>query len=38
LYVRDKNVSFFKNEELEGKTCPAWGWYQWDRGGYKERV
>jgi hypothetical protein len=28
-----------KNREQQGKTDPVWGgWYQWEGGGYKERV
>jgi hypothetical protein len=27
---------FFKIGEQEGNTCPIWGWYPWDWGGYME--
>jgi hypothetical protein len=31
-------MSLFKNRGQEGKTDRAGGWYQWEGGGYKERV
>jgi hypothetical protein len=41
-YLKQK-CPFFKNGEQEGKTVPVYlppnrGWYQFKRGGYKERV
>jgi hypothetical protein len=29
---------FFKNREKEGKSALSGSWYQWEGGGYKERV
>jgi hypothetical protein len=42
LYIdilTNKNVFFFplKNEGQKCKSGPG-GWYQWEGGGYKERV
>jgi hypothetical protein len=31
-------MPFCQNGGLEGKTGLSWGWYQWDREGWKERV
>jgi hypothetical protein len=36
-YLKQTKCLFFKNREQEGKTGPAGGWYQWERGGYKAR-
>jgi hypothetical protein len=30
-------MSFSKTGQ-EGKIGPVWDWYQWEGGGYKERV
>jgi hypothetical protein len=31
-------MSFFRNKGQEGKIILFEGWYQWDGGGYKERM
>jgi hypothetical protein len=36
--LNKQNRLFFKNREKEGKTGFSGGWYQWERGRYKERV
>jgi hypothetical protein len=37
IYLKQTKTYFFKNSEQEGKTGLG-GWYQWEKGKYKERV
>jgi hypothetical protein len=38
-YPKQNSHLFFKNRKQEGKTILTWGvWYQWEGGGYKEKL
>jgi hypothetical protein len=38
IAILNKQTKNFFHGEQEGKTGPIWGWCQWERGEYKERV
>jgi hypothetical protein len=37
-YLKQTKMSFFKNGEQDCKPGPIGGLYQWEGGGYKEKL